>query len=435
MNKLKSKGIRAVIIAGLVLMMSIALLPVSSLVSERNQLQEITKAEVSQQWSKSQRIFGPYLKVFGERQVKEVTFAKGKSYETIKNEIHHVFLSPSDLKISGKVNPQKRKRGIYEVILYDSDFKIHGNFDQSVMNSGELSKIDWSKTEFYFGISDMRGLNENIFVKVGENSLKLENSAYSNLLKAQMNAVSEQDQKLHFDFDLKFRGSELVEFVPNSANTKIEITSPWKSPSFYGDFLPISRKISQDGFTAKWNVLEMNRNMPIISESIDVEHKQEYTFGVALIEPNDNYQKNQRAVKYGILIISLTFLGFFFSEVILEKRVHIVQYGLVGAALIVFYCLLLSFSEIISFNPAYLLSSVMTVGLIFLFCRSIFKSIKPPLVISMITALSYGFIFTIIQLEDTALLVGSLGLFAVVAITMWVSRKVNWEMKEEETEA
>jgi inner membrane protein len=432
MKTQRSKGTKAVIVVGLVLIMSIALLPISSLVSERSQLQESTKVEVSQQWSKAQRIYGPYLKIYGERKVTDIEYVNGKPKERTINKFDCVFLSPSDLKINGKVNPQKRERGIYEVILYDSDFHIEGDFSMKAIDSYFFDKIDWDKTEFYFGISDMRGLNENVFVEVGEEKVKLENSSYGNLLKAKMKAVSEETESLNFEFDSKFRGSEYIEFIPNSANTKIEISSPWQSPSFYGDFLPISHEITNEGFTAKWNVLEMNRNIPAMSNHIDTKPKQEYVFGVELIEPNDNYQKNRRAVKYGILIISLTFLGFFFSENILDKRVHIVQYGLVGAALIVFYCLLLSFSEIITFNPAYLLSTLMTVGLIFMFCRSIFKSTKPPLVIAMITALSYSFIFAIIQLEDTALLFGSLGLFTILAITMWVSRKVNWETKEAE---
>jgi inner membrane protein len=429
MKTLRSKGTKAIIVAGLVLIMSIALLPINNLVNERNQLQQKTKAEVSQQWSKSQRIYGPYLKVYGKRKVTDIEYVNGKLKERIRHESDCVFLSPSDLIINGNVNPQKRKRGIYEVILYDSDFNVEGSFDRSKVDNGLFSEIYWDKTEFYFGISDTRGLNENVVINIGGEKLTLENSAKPELLKVNLNNISEEAGKLDFKFDLKFRGSEHVEFTPNSANTKIKVSSPWQSPSFYGDFLPISHEISEKGFIAKWNVLEMNRNIPAISNLIDVSTEQSYVFGVKLIEVNDNYQKNQRAVKYGILIISLTFLGFFFSEILLEEYVHIIQYGLVGAALIVFYCLLLSFSEIITFNPAYLLSSLMTVGLIFTFCLGIFKTNKPPLVISLITSISYGFIFMIIQLEDTALLVGSLGLFTILGIIMWVSRKVNWEME------
>jgi inner membrane protein len=432
MKTLRSKGTKAIIVAGLVLIMSIALLPINNLVNERNQLQQKTKAEVSQQWSKSQRIYGPYLKVYGERKVTDIEYVNGKLKERIRHEFDHVFLSPSDLIINGNINPQKRRRGIYEVILYDSGFNVEGNFDRGKVDNGLFSEIYWDKTEFYFGISDTRGLNENVVITIGGEKLTLKNSVKAELLKVNLKNISEEVGKFDFKFDLKFRGSEHVEFTPNSANTKVKVSSPWQSPSFYGDFLPITHEISDKGFIAKWNVLEMNRNIPAVSNSIDVSTKQGYVFGVELIEPNDNYQKNQRAVKYGILIISLTFLGFFFSEILFERHVHIIQYGLVGAALIVFYCLLLSFSEIITFNPAYLLSSLMTVGLIFMFCRGIFKTNKAPLVISLITSISYGFIFMIIQLEDTALLVGSLGLFTILGITMWVSRKVSWETKEGE---
>ncbi len=432
MELLKSKSVKAIFIAGLTLAMSILLIPISSLVDERNQRNEDTKAEVNQQWSGRQRLYGPYLKIRGQSTLTTPQASdanSGKLNSAVFTE--HVFLSPSNLKIKGEITPQTRKRGIYEVILYDSALQIEGTFDLKNLPNDYFNKVDWTKTEVYFGISDMRGLNENVFITTKNGVHKLENTEEPELLKASLTSISEMNEQVNFTFDLKFRGSEHLEFIPNAANTQVELTSAWPNPSFFGNFLPTSHEITASGFQAKWNILEMNRNLPLLTKQLNTSPAvQLNTFGVQLIELNDNYQKNQRAVKYGVLIIALTFLGFFFSEVLTNNRLHIIQYGLVGAALIVFYCLLLSFSEIITFNPAYFISSVMTVGLNYLFCRGIFKNNKPPLIIALITSISYGFIFTIIQLEDTALLVGSLGLFSIIAVTMWVSRKVNWEIKD-----
>lgn len=422
-----SKGTKAVIVVGLVICLWIALFPVQNLVRERSDRKAITEEEVSKQWSGFQRIHGPYIHVVGKVLKNENAVIDGKKVNTTKSFYHERFFSPDELKISGKINPEKRKRGIYEVILYDSDLKISGNFDEFEKKKEQAVTYDWENAEIRFGIRDMRGLNENIIVSINGEKVRLENSSDPHMLKASLSNLTEASKSVKFDFNLKFRGSEKIEFTPTSANTEIALTSAWNSPSFYGSFLPIDHEITSEGFRAKWNVLEMNRNIPPASNNIYSETNKSYQFGVKLIDPNDNYQKNERAVKYGVLIISLTFLGFFFSELILEKSVNIIQYGLVGLALIIFYCLLLSFSEVINFNPAYIVSTVMTIGLLFSFCRGIFTSWKPSAVISSITLISYSFIFVIIQLEDTALLAGSLGLFFILALTMWVSRKVNWE--------
>lgn len=420
-----SKSIKGLIIVSLIVGMWIALFPVQNLVRERSDRQVATQKDVSEQWSGSQQIYGPYIRVRAEVQDIESQLVNGKQLNTTTTRYRMLYFSPDDLKITGKINPEKRKRGIYEVILYDSDLKISGSFDEFVSGSEQLETYDWDDAEIYFGISDMRGLNENIVVSINGEKVRLENSEDQDMLKADLSSLSETSKNVKFEFSLKFRGSEHIEFTPTSANTEIILTSDWNSPSFYGAFLPIEHKITDTGFRARWNVLEMNRNIPSVSYSSY--SNTTYNFGLKLLDPNDNYQKNERAVKYGILIISLTFLGFFFSELILEKSVNIIQYGLVGLALIIFYCLLLSFSEIINFNPAYIVSTAMTIGLTFSFCRGIFKSWKPSAVIASITLSSYSFIFVIIQLEDTALLAGSLGLFLILALTMWVSRKVNWE--------
>jgi inner membrane protein len=174
-------------------------------------------------------------------------------------------------------------------------------------------------------------------------------------------------------------------------------------------------------------VLELNRNSSSFSYNLDAQKNAAYTFGVNLVKTANNYQKNDRAVKYGLLIIALTFLAFFFVEVLTDQKVNIIQYGLIGLALIIFYCLLLSISEFLMFNLAYIISGFATISLILLFSKSLLGSLKPALAVSGLITILYTFIFTIIQLEDTALLIGSIGLFLVLAFTMWISRKVKWD--------
>lgn len=417
----ESRGVKAVFVGFLVILLLIPLLFVANLVSERKQRKENVQAEITNQWSLNQRINGPYLKVPVEFYQKNETALENKITKS------NLYFSPSDLEITGMVNPVKRKRGIYEVVLYDADLKIKGNFNKFLFEDPNVKAIKWDEAELLFGITDMRGLNEKVIFQIGDKLVELGNSDSVGFLKSKITGINESKKNLTFTTNLKFRGSESLDFTPSSSNTKINIKSPWKSPSFYGAFLPINHKVETAGFEANWNVLELNRNIQKVVFAIESNSKfqNEYNFGVRFLEVNDNYQKNERAVKYGILIIALTFLSFFFTELWLNKKIIFIHYGLVGFALVIFYCLLLSFSEFISFNPAYLVSSFMTIVLLFLFTKSIFEITKPAIFVSGIISLLYLFIFVIIQLEDTALLIGSLGLFIILAITMWVSKKIN----------
>jgi inner membrane protein len=207
--------------------------------------------------------------------------------------------------------------------------------------------------------------------------------------------------------------------------TDINMNSNWSNPSFNGAFLPDTHKVDHNGFVANWNVLHLNRNFPQIwtSSHQTIEGS---AFGVDLLLPVDNYQKSYRAIRYAILFIGFTFLVFFFIEVLNKIFIHPVQYILVGIALIVFYTLLLAISEHIRFNYAFVLSAVATLLLIGGYIRAILKSWKLTGLITGILSVLYSFIFVIIQLQDYALLIGSIGVFIILALTMYFSRKIDW---------
>jgi inner membrane protein len=230
-----------------------------------------------------------------------------------------------------------------------------------------------------------------------------------------------------FQVNLKLNGSENLDFIALGKNNKVNVISKWANPSFSGSFLPDKRKISKDGFDASWSISHLNRNLPAHWEDNEFPVFTEGKFGLNLINPNDNYQKSERSIKYAILIIALTFLAFFFVELLSHQRIHPFQYLLVGFALCIFYILLISFSEIMLFNLAYFLGSIMTLGLVFFYSKSIFNKPSISILVTAILTVLYLFIFVIIQLQDTALLIGSLGLFIILAITMFVSRRINWQ--------
>jgi inner membrane protein len=201
--------------------------------------------------------------------------------------------------------------------------------------------------------------------------------------------------------------------------------SSWPDPSFTGGRLPDTSEINKNGFTARWKSLFHTRNFPQVwkDDSYDLSLS---SFGTDLFIPVNGYQKTMRAVKYAILCILLTFVAFFLIETNNKKSAHPLQYALIGFALILFYTLLLSFSEYIGFNTAYAIAAVATIGLIAWFVRGILQSGKSTTLLSIVLILVYSYVFTILQLQDYALILGSIGLFFTLGVIMYFSRKIRW---------
>jgi inner membrane protein len=231
--------------------------------------------------------------------------------------------------------------------------------------------------------------------------------------------------KQPFSLHLNLNGSSEIRFTPVGEVTQVAMESPWSNPSFVGNFLPESRDISTDAFRAEWKVLNLNRNFP--QAWVGGKYKViESAFGVRLFLPVDEYQKTSRTVKYAILFIALTFVSFFLSEVIAKVALHPIQYTLIGFALIVFYVLLLSISEHVAFNIAYAISSAAVIALVTAYSRWITSSNRIAIAISGVLVLLYTFLFVTLQLQDYAMLLGSVGLFLSVLLVMYLTRRVDW---------
>ncbi len=216
-----------------------------------------------------------------------------------------------------------------------------------------------------------------------------------------------------------------MQFAPVGEITEVEIQSKWNDPGFEGNYLPAERKIDNNGFHAQWKVLHFNRNFPQQWKNEEF-RVTDSDFGVKLITVADHYQKSSRAAKYGILVILFTFLSFFLNEIITRQRVHPFQYILVGFAVLIFYLLLLSISEQLGFNLAYMISALAVILLIFAYSRTFLKKWSDSAIQTLILTFSFGFIYVLMQLESYALLTGSIGLFFVLALTMFFTRKINW---------
>jgi inner membrane protein len=242
---------------------------------------------------------------------------------------------------------------------------------------------------------------------------------------------------------MNISGSEELLFTPVGKSTTVDMSAKWPHPSFTGDILPLNSKISKDSFSAKWKSVSQKRNFPQqwrddaftirpihegsdATSAVAAANINSNAFGANLYVPVNGYQKTTRSVKYSFLCILLTFAAFFLIETSNKKSVHPFQYGLVGLALVLFYTLLLSFSEYIGFNFSYAVAAVATIGLIAWFVKGILSSSRLTIILSVVLLLVYTYVFTILQLQDYALLLGSVGLFITLAVIMHFSKKIQW---------
>ena len=393
---------------------------ISRLIREREEVQKEAVSEVSSKWGNRQTLVGPFISV--PYKINEKT-----------GETRWAHFLPEALNIKAEIKPEKRYRGIYEVVVYSTKISFEGKYLPWNPADVSISESQFLRNEatFNLGISDMRGIEDEIKLNWNGSSRPfnpgvpnddLISSGISTRLPSA--ATDSLASSFTFSFQLSLKGSEILYFTPTGKITQINMKSDWPDPSFDGSFLPDSRNITPEGFTASWKVLHLNRNFP--QQWCGEKNIQDSAFGINLLTQLDGYQKTFRSVNYAILIIALTFLIFFFVETSNKVYVHPVQYLLVGLGLVIYYTLLLSFSEYFGFNIAYMIASGMTLLLIGIYSRSILRPRRVSLTITFTLALLYGFLFTIIQLTDYALLMGSIGLFAILAIVMYYSGKVNW---------
>jgi len=335
------------------------------------------------------------------------------------------------LKIKGEIIPDTRKRGIFEIVLYGSKMNFSGNFDSYDFENNGLTEENLllDKAFVTLGVSDLKGVTDQVNFTLGDSSVMFSPGVISkDIVSTGLHVrypLTEMTEKLDFNFEISLNGSETMMFTPIGKVTTVDIKSPWSEPSFDGSFLPDFREVNDDGFVAQWKVLHLNRNYPQTWVGND-NSLHESRFGVNLRLPIDVYQKSTRVAKYAILFIVLTYVVFFFVEVLNKILIHPIQYILVGIALVLFYILMLAFSEQMYFDYAYILAAIMTISLVFLYCRTILKSWGLAAMTASILLILYGFIFIIIQMQDLALLFGSLGIFLILAVTMFFSRKIDW---------
>ena len=426
-------ALKSIIISVLVLVLWAATFLIQSLIDERQNRQQEAINEVSLKWGHKQTVSGPVLTVPYIEYEKNPDVYKEPNNPYLKT-IKYAHFLPEDLNVDGKLYPEKRYRGIYEVVVYNSNLGFKGKFSSPDFASLNIPKenIMYDDAFVSVGINDLRGIEEEIFLlwnndKKSMNPGIASNDVLASGISTPVTILNSETAKSSYDFsfNLKLKGSALMYFTPLGKETNIKLSAGWSTPSFDGSFLPDQRTISDSSFTASWKVLHLNRNYPQSwkGSSYDIGSS---AFGVNLLTPVDNYQKSTRSVKYAIMIIMLTFVVIFFIEILNQRSIHPFQYILIGLGLCIFYSLLIAVSEHTSFNFSYLISGMATIILISAYAKSVFKDNKLVALVGGVLTILHGYIFSLIQLEDYALLMGSIGLFIVLALMMYYSRKIDW---------
>lgn len=434
---------RLAMVGVLTLILLIPLFFIQNLIDERSRRQEDVVQEINDKWGNEVLLYGPMLKIpyktFTEKIVTNQETKKSFT-ETIEN-INHAYFFPSDLNISATVDPETKERGIFKTAVYDSNMILKGSFNLPDFSLSEINSenILWEKAKIIVNTSNLKGVttaklmfNNNDFEFTSTyngKAKKRHNEVVMHSLETKM--IKDLNEKsftknITFKLDFNVKGSEQIRFIPIGKETKADMTSNWKDASFFGEFLPFNDdKFTAKGFNAKWNILDLNR--PFAQQYFNYLPKlDEFSFGVNFMIPVDEYTKSERSAKYGFLVIGLTFLLFFLIQTLSKIQIHPFQYLMIGLALTMFYTLLVSIGEHSNFLKAYLIAGVSVISLITLYSKSILKTWKFPVFICASLIALYTFIYVIIQLESYALIVGSIGLFIILAVVMFVSRKIDW---------
>ena len=412
------------------LLMLILLIPASmikSIITERQYLRQSTISEVSKKWANSQSINGPILTI-------PLTYEEKVGDDEVAQYTRYLHVLPEKLNINGQIDPTRLRRSIYEVVVYESNLAISGQFKiDKPIDQNNLKEIHYKNAFITMGISDLRGIKNQMQLEWNSKKLEVEPGSKipeiisSGITISLPDLTDMVDLSLDFGMTIDLQGSQNISFTPLGKSTDIIMNSEWPDPSFNGAFLPDERDVTDAGFSAKWNVLQLNRNYPQSwIGNFNIQNIRSSAFGIDLILPLNDYLKSMRAAKYAAMTIALTFLIFFVIEILNHRKIHPFQYTLVGFALLLFYILLISISEHLNFNVAYFISSIVVIGMISLYSMSVFKKNKLSLLLMAILISVYGFVFTTMQLTEYALLMGSVGLAIILSLTMYFTKNINW---------
>ncbi len=426
-----SQMLRLLVIGFLVLLLLIPAAMIGGLVSERRATREGAVEEVTAKWGRLQVLTGPALMI---PYVQRRTELGKDGQKVVREQTRRMTVLPETLTIRGEIESEVRHRGIFSVPVYRLRLEVSGRFSRPSFSDWnvEASDVRWDRAEVGVGITDARAIQEQadltwngrrISFLPGTGTFDLPSTGIHAPLAGAPPAPA-----FEFSFPLVLNGSVGVYFVPFGRETSVSLRSNWPDPSFQGNWLPAKRTVTDTGFEASWSIPFLGRNYPQSwAEGANMsETVQASRFGLDLITPVDEYRMAERSTKYAGLFILLTFATIWLIEVLGRLRVHAIQYLLVGAAMCVFYLLELALSEHLGFVPAYAVASLAVVGLIASYSLAALRSPGRAGVVGGLVAALYAYLYVLLRNEDYALLIGSVGLFLMLAAVMYLTRRIDW---------
>jgi len=422
----QSSTLKMFLIGALCLLLMIPAIWINSLVSERKSYRDTAAQEVQNMWGGPQVIGTPLLVV------PYPTTCHSVGTETICESYARFY--PDQLSMNGDFPSSERARGIYKIPLFRGSLGMDFQFSEPDWEhlGIDSTTLLWERASIVLYVGDSRGLKSAPTITSGDDKIVLNNESmpgkpWSNSMIARLHNAQgfvQGHRKMHLDMQLN--GSESFLFSPLAREATVTMKSDWASPSFSGMFLPEQRNISASGFEASWRIMSLNHNQPMAWTNYGEDPTPEtVTVGFRQITPVDSYSMTERAIKYVILFISLTFILCFFAERLTGTQIHPLQYLLIGISLLLFYTLLLSLSEWVGFTASYVISTLAISLQIAFFVRMILRRFRAVwITVGLLNAL-YGFLFVLLRLEDMSLLAGSVGLFVILGALMYISVKFN----------
>lgn len=435
----RNLAIKLGVIALLIVLLLIPLLMIGGMVTDRQHLRDGVLADIARSSSGEQHITGPILVVPYRKTLREwKTHEKtGVRYLEEREQRSRLYFLPEQFQLNAQVLTEERNRGIYQARLYHSDNQVSGYFQVPAQFGITENYADYHFEPAFLsvGISDIRGIENDLKLRLNGVELPFAAGSADRLLANGVHAPlpaldGVSAERLNYSFALKLQGTEQLWVTPVGRESNVQLSSSWPHPSFVGEFLPVKRKVSDQGFSAEWQTSFFATNFAeVLDDCAHGDNCEAYNsreFGVSFVDPVDQYLKTDRAIKYALLFIALTFAGFFLFEVLKRLAIHPVQYGLVGLALALFYLLLLSLSEHLPFATAYGIAAVACVALLGVYLAAVLKSALRGLGFAAALAALYGMLYGLLRAEDYALLMGSLLVFGLLAGVMLLTRKLDW---------
>ena len=395
----------------------------------RSQQQEATSS-ITAGWGGPQVMSGPVLVIPYRANTTETVLENGVSVTRTSDVTKELTLAPEAVALSTELRPEVRKRSIYRAVVYGAAVKGKARFalpPDLARTRVDPAQMDLGRAELRFGLSDPKGLGANPRVRAGGQALRMlpgTSSGGGRGFFGWLDASAVASQPLSVDFAFDFRGNAQLSLAPDAGDTFWKVKSSWPSPSFAGDFLPAGDRVGKNGFNATYRIGNLALGRSLVST--DKLPAASQAASISLIQPVDLYSQVDRATKYGFLFIGFTFLALLMFDVIGGVRVSAVEYLLMGAALVLFFVMLLAFAEVIGFAPAYVLAAAAIAGLNTAYSAAVLASWRRASFIGALLAGLYAVLYVLLSLEAFSLLIGSLLLFAALAGVMYATRRIDW---------